>query len=45
MTKTAILFVDSKRMLNGTVAACVPVTDVPLVKRIVIDLRRAGIEN
>ena len=26
-------------------AACVPVTDVPLVKRILIDLRRAGIEN
>ncbi|MEO7540304.1 MAG: CDP-alcohol phosphatidyltransferase family protein, partial [Pyrinomonadaceae bacterium] len=45
MTKTAVLFVDSKKGLNGKTASCVPITDVPLVKRIVIDLRRAGMEN
>lgn len=45
MTRTAVLFVDSKKRLDGVTNACVPITDVPLVKRILIDLRRAGIEN
>jgi phosphatidylglycerophosphate synthase len=45
MTKTAILFIDTKRVLDSVTAVAVPVTDVPLVKRILIDLRRSGIEN
>lgn len=45
MTKTAILFVDTKKRLASQTAACVEITDVPLIKRILIDLRRAGMEN
>lgn len=45
MTSTTILFIDTSMQLDGLPVACVPITDVPLVKRIVIDLRRAGFLN
>lgn len=45
MTSTAVLFVDSKTQFEGRTLASVPLIDVPLVKRNVIDLRRAGFAN
>jgi phosphatidylglycerophosphate synthase len=46
MTKTAILFIDTKKRFDDRqMTASVEITDVPLVKRILIDLRRAGMEN
>ncbi len=45
MTTTAVLFIDTKLTAGGSSVAATPITDVPLLKRIVIDLRRAGIEN
>lgn len=45
MTKTAVLFVDTTKPLDGATVASARVMDVPLVKRILIDLRRAGIHH
>ncbi len=45
MTSTAVLFVDSKEQFEGQTLACTRIIDVPLVKRNVIDLRRAGFAN
>lgn len=45
MTTTAVLFVDSKEQFEGQTLAALPITDVPLVKRNIIDLRRAGFAN
>ncbi len=45
MTSTAVLFVDSKEQFEGRTLACTRIIDVPLVKRNVIDLRRAGFAN
>ncbi|MBK9216870.1 MAG: CDP-alcohol phosphatidyltransferase family protein [Chloracidobacterium sp.] len=42
MTSTAVLFVNSQEQFEGQTLACFRITDVPLVKRNVIDLRRAG---
>lgn len=45
MTTTAVLFVDSKEQFEGRTLAALRITDVPLVKRNIIDLRRAGFAN
>ncbi len=45
MTTTAVLFVDSKEQFEGQTLAALRITDVPLVKRNIIDLRRAGFAN
>lgn len=45
MTTTAVLFVDTKDKFEAQTRAAVPLIDVPLVKRNVIDLRRAGFKN
>jgi archaetidylinositol phosphate synthase len=45
MTTTAVLFVDTKEQFEGQTRACISLTDVPLVKRNIIDLRRAGFAN
>ncbi len=43
MTKRAVLFVDVEKIFEGAPLALVEISGVPLVKRIVLDLKRAGI--
>ncbi len=43
MTKKAVLFVDVEKMFEDAPLALVEISGVPLVKRIILDLKRAGI--
>lgn len=45
MTENAVLFVDTKKLLDKKQLAAVKVFDIALVKRILVDLRRSEIKN
>jgi phosphatidylglycerophosphate synthase len=45
MINTAIIFVDADEKFENAPIACAQITSVPLLKRILIDLRRDGLEN
>lgn len=45
MINTAVVLVDADKQLAGAPVACAGIFGVPLLKRILIDLRRAGFEN
>ena len=45
MINTALIFVDADQKFENAPVACAQITGVSLLKRILIDLRRAGLEN
>jgi len=45
MTRKAIIFVDTEKTLDGVAVPLVAISGVPLLKRIVLDVRRAEIEK
>lgn len=45
MINTAVVLVDADKKFEKAPVACAKITGVPLLKRILIDLRRAGFEN
>ncbi|MBA2338782.1 MAG: CDP-alcohol phosphatidyltransferase family protein [Pyrinomonadaceae bacterium] len=45
MINRAVLFVDAENTLDGAPLTLVEISGVPLIKRVILDLKRAGVEG